>query len=130
MYVILLFIFSRYSLFVWMTDHVKFLIKTKLSPLINNVCFRVRSITTKEKHGNDSVKIHSEMHSTWHMKVHSQEQNTWYMKVIWKIQYKFADAKINWLTWWYSPRLTSDCTLNISCRKRRHIFSVLLFYKH
>ena len=59
-----------------MTDHVKFLIKTKLSPLINNVCFRVRSITTKEKHGNDSVKIHSEMHSTWHMKVHSEEQNT------------------------------------------------------
>ena len=32
------------------------------------------------------------------MKVHSEEQNTWHMKVIWKIQYKFADAKINWLT--------------------------------
>ena len=29
------------------------------------------------------------------MKVHSGEYNALYMKVIWKIQYKFADAKIN-----------------------------------
>ena len=30
------------------------------------------------------------------MKVHSEEQNTWYTKVIWKKQYKSADAKINY----------------------------------
>ena len=35
------------------------------------------------------------MYSTWYMKVHNEQQNTWYMKVIWKIQYKFADTKIN-----------------------------------
>ena len=63
------------------------------------------------------------------MNVHSEEQNTWYMKVIWKILYKFAEAKINWLTWWYTSRFTRHCTLNISYRERRHIFSVLLFYK-
>ena len=63
--------------------------------LINSVCFRVRSITKKEKRGNYRVKIHGEMYSTWYMNVHSEEKCTWYMKVIWKIQYKFADAKIN-----------------------------------
>ena len=35
------------------------------------------------------------MYSTWYMKVHNEQQNTWYMKVIWQIQYKFADTKIN-----------------------------------
>ena len=35
------------------------------------------------------------MYHTWYMKIQSEEQNTWYMKVIWKIQYNFADAKIN-----------------------------------
>ena len=115
--------------FEWLT-HGKSLIKTKLNHLINRACFWVRSITKKEKHGNNSVKIHSELYSTWYMKVHSEQQNTWYIKVIWKIQYKFADAKINWLTWWYSSRFTRHCTLNISYRKRRHIFSALLFYKH
>ena len=49
------------------------LIKTKLNRLINSVCFRVRSISKKEKHGNYSVKIHSELCSTWYMKVHSEE---------------------------------------------------------
>ena len=40
-------------------------------------------------------EILSEMYRTWYMKAQSEEQNTWYMKVIWKIQYNFADAKIN-----------------------------------
>ena len=35
------------------------------------------------------------MYITWYMKVHSEEQNTWYIKVIWKIQKKFADVKLN-----------------------------------
>ena len=37
------------------------------------------------------------MYRTWYMKVHSEEQNIWYMKVIWKIQCKHADTRINWL---------------------------------
>ena len=115
--------------FEWLTDG-KSLIKSKLNRLINSVSFRVRSITKKEKHGSYSVKIDSEMYSTWYMKVHSEEQNIWYMKVIWKIHNKLADAKINWLTWWYLSRLTRHCTLNISYRKRQHIFPALLFYKH
>ena len=90
-----------------------------MNRLINNVCFRVRSISKQEKQGNSSEKIHSDIYSTW------------YMKVIWKIQYKFADTKINLiLTWWYWSKFTRHCTLNISYRKRRPIFSALLFYKH
>ena len=60
----------------------RYIVKTKLNRLINSVCFRVRSITKKSKDGNYSVKVHSEKYSTW------------CMKLIWKIQYKFADAKI------------------------------------
>ena len=47
------------------------------------------------------------------------------MKGIWKIQHKSADAKINWLTWWYSSRFTSHCTLNISDLWRK-LFSCYL----
>ena len=114
--------------FEWLINE-KSLVKAKLDHLINSVCFWVRS-TTNEKHGNYSGKIHSEMYITWHMKVHNEKQNTGYVKVIWKIQYKFADTKINWLTWWYLSRFTRHSSLNISYRKRRHIFSALLFYKH
>ena len=94
LYVILLFIFSCYNSFVSMTTHGKSLIKTKLNRLINRVCFWVWSVTKKEKHGNYSVKIHSEMYITWCMKVHTEEKNTLYMIVNWKIQCKFADAII------------------------------------
>ena len=66
-----------------------------MNRLINSVCFRVPSITKKEKLGNYSVKIQSETHITQYMKVHSEKQKTWYMKVIWKIQYKFPDVKID-----------------------------------
>ena len=41
------------------------LIKTKLNCLINNVCFRVQSITKKAKHRNYIVKVHSEKYSTY-----------------------------------------------------------------
>ena len=37
----------------------------------------------------------SKTHITQYMKVHSEKQKTWYMKVIWKIQYKFPDVKID-----------------------------------
>ena len=97
----------------WLTDG-RSLIKTNLNHLINSVCFRMRSIIKKAKHGNYGVKVHSEKYSTW------------YMKAIWKRQYKFADAKINWLTWWYSSQFTGYCTLNISNRKRRHIFCLII----
>ena len=115
--------------FEWLTG-TNSLIKIMLNPLIKNVCFRVRLTTKKKEHGNYSVKIRSEMYNTWYMKLHSEDQNIWYMKVMWKIQYRFADAKINWLTWWYLSRFTRHCTLNISYRKRRHTISALLFYKH
>ena len=95
----------------WLTDG-RSLIKTNLNHLINSVCFRMRSIIKKAKHGNYGVKVHSEKYSTW------------YMKAIWKRQYKFADAKINWLTWWYSSQFTGYCTLNISIVKD-DIFSAL-----
>ena len=101
----------------WLTDGTS-LIKTKLNRLISSVCFRVRLIPKKAKHGNYSVKVHSEKYSTW------------YMKTIWKIQYKFADAKINWLTGWYLARFTRYFTVNISYRKRQHVFSAFSFYKH
>ena len=31
------------------------------------------------------------------MKIHSEKYSTWYIQAIWKIQQKFADAKINYL---------------------------------
>ena len=103
--------------FDWLPDG-RPLIKTKFNRLINSVCFRVRSITEKAKHGNYSVKVHSE----------NTVPGTW--KQCGKIQYKFPDAKINWLTWSYSSPFTRSCTLNISYRKRQHIFSALSFYKN
>ena len=59
----------------------KSLIKTKLNRLINSLL--PSAINNKERY------------ITWYMKVHSEEYSTCCMKVIWKIQYKFADAKIN-----------------------------------
>ena len=58
--------------FEWLTDG-KSLIKTRFNRLINSVCFRGRSVTKKEKHGNYSVKIDSEIYCTWYMKVRSKE---------------------------------------------------------
>ena len=104
--------------FDWLIDR-RSSVKTKLNCLINSLCFRVASITKKAKHGKYSVKVHSEKYSTC------------YMKTIWKISYKFVDAKINWLTgWYYSSTISCYSTFNISYRKRKHIFSFLFFYKH
>ena len=112
---ILLFIFSRYSSYVWLTDG-RSLIKTKESRLIIIVCFRMRSITKKAKHRNYSVKVHGGKYKAW------------YMTTIWKIRYKFAYARINWLTGWcYSPTFSRCCTFNILYRKSHHLFSVFLF---
>ena len=99
--------------FDWLTDGQSS-IKRNLNRLIKRVCFRVRSI-------NKEIK--------WN--VHSEKYSTWYMKKLWKIQYKFADARIIWLTvWYYSSTLTRYCTFNISYRKRQHIFFALSFYNH
>ena len=111
--------------FEWLTDG-KSLIQTKLNRLLNSVCFRVQSIAKKEKHGDYSLKMHSEINSIWYMKVHSEEQNTWHMKIIWKIQYKFVDGKIKRFTRWYWSRFACHCTLNISYRNRRHIFCLIV----
>ena len=102
--------------FEWLIDG-RSLVKTKLNRLIKSICFRVRSITKKAKHGNCRVKVNSDKYRTW------------YMKVIWKIQYKFADAKIDWLTWWCSSRFTRYYTLNNSYCEKRHIFPALSFYR-
>ena len=112
--------------FEWLTDCIS-LIKTKLNRLINSVCFRVRSITKKEKQWIYSLNIHREVYSTWYIKVHSEEWNRWCMKVIWEIQYKFGDVELNWLTWCY---WSIFCAFNISYRKRRHKFPALFLYKH
>ena len=91
--------------FDWLTDG-RFLMKTKLNRLINSVCFRVRSITKKVKHEN---------YINYSVKVHSDSLR--YIKGIWKTQCKFADAKINWFTWWYSSSFTRNCNLSILYRK-------------
>ena len=91
--------------FDWLTDG-RSLKKAKLNRLINSVCFRVWLIIKKAKHGNYRLKMHMEKHSTWCLKVYSKNYSTWYMKAIWKVQYKFADAEINWLKWWYSSQFT------------------------
>ena len=41
-----------------------------------------------------------------------------------EIWYQFADAKIDWFTWWCLSRFTRYCTLNSLYCKKRHIFSV------
>ena len=103
MYIILLKVYySSFSavtacMFDWLIDG-RSLVKTKLNHLINSVCF--------PQHRNYSVKVHSEKYSTW----------------IWEIKYQFAEAKIDWLTWWCSFRFTRYCTLNSSYCKKRHIF--------
>ena len=72
--------------FDWLLDG-RSLIKTKLNRLINNVCFRVQSITEKRKHGNYRMKAYGEKYS--------EKFSSWYMKAIWKIKHKFADVKID-----------------------------------
>ena len=46
--------------------------------------FRVGSVKTEGKYGNESVEVHS---GKW---------SIWYMKGIWKLQYELADSRINW----------------------------------
>ena len=80
--------FSAYtaSTFDWLSDGRS--LKKTVNRLINRICFRVRSITKKVKCRKYCVKVHIEKYSPW------------YLKTIWKIQYKFADDKINWLPGW------------------------------
>ena len=88
----------------------------KIYYFINNVFFRVRSIT-----------------KTAYILVRNTEITVGKYKVvheIWKMQYQFANPKKDWLTWWCSSRFTLYCTFNSSYCKKWHIFSVLSFYKH
>ena len=113
---ILLFIFSRYSSYVWLTDG-RSLIKTKESRLIIIVCFRVRSITKKAKHRNYSVKVHGGKYKAW------------YMTTIWKIRYKFADAKINWLTGWcYSSTVLHVVVLHVTIPLIFYIVKAIIYF--
>ena len=121
MYIMLLNVYySSFSAFTactfdWLIDG-RSLVKTKLNHFTNNVCFRVRLIT-----------------KTVYILVRNTEITVGKYKVvheIWKMQYQFANPKIDWLTWWCSSRFTRYCTLNSSYCKKRHIFSALSFYKH
>ena len=98
---------------ICLTDRWLIFKKTELDRLINSVCFQVRSIK-KAWHGKYSVKVHSGKYSSW------------YMKTTWKIQYKFADSKINWLMGlYYSSKFTHYYTYNILYRFVLWLFSAI-----
>ena len=76
MYIILLKVYySSFSVFTassfdWLIDG-RVLVKTKLNHLVNSVSSAINnkdSVDTGAKHGNYSVKVHSEKYSTWYMK--------------------------------------------------------------
>ena len=75
------------STFDWLIDG-RSLVKTKSKNLINSVCFRVRSITKTAKYWRETRKLQCES-TQWKVQYMVHE--------IWKIQYQFADAKIDWL---------------------------------
>ena len=39
-----------------------------------------------------------ERNAQYSVKIHSKKFNAWYMKIIWKLQFEFADAKINFIS--------------------------------
>ena len=47
----------------------------------------LQSIKKLEKHGKYSVEVHNEKYSTD------------YVKSVWKLQYEFADTRMNCFTW-------------------------------
>ena len=50
------------------------------------------------------------------------------MKRIWRLQYKFADAKIKCFTWQqYSSWFTCFCAFKIWCCKKQHMYCFLPF---
>ena len=76
MYIILLKVYySSFSVFTassfdWLIDG-RFLVKTKLNHLVNSVSSAINnkdSVDTGAKHGNYSVKVHSENYGTWYVK--------------------------------------------------------------
>ena len=66
--------------FDWLSDG-KFLIKIKLNHFINSVSFLVRSIQKKGRHGNYSVKGHSEKYSTWY----TLRKKCLYLELYWSV---------------------------------------------
>ena len=68
----------------WLIDD-RSLAKTKLNRLINSLCFPVRSITKKGKHGNYSVEVHSEDYSTWYVKLHDGASPDLHVTALWTI---------------------------------------------
>ena len=50
---------------------------------MDSICFQVRSIKKKKKHGKYSVEVPNEKYIKQ------------YMKSIWELQYEFADVRIN-----------------------------------
>ena len=93
MYIMLLKIYySSFSVFTastfdWLIDG-RSLVETKFNHLINSVCFRVRLITKTAY-----ILVRNTEVTVWKCAVKSTVHGTW----IWKIQYQFADTKIDWL---------------------------------
>ena len=98
--------------FDWLIDD-RSLVNPKLNYVINNVCFRVRSITKIAQ-----ILVQNTEMTVWKYIVKSAVHGTWNME----IQYQFADAKIDWLMWWCSFRFTHYCTLNSSYGKKQYIY--------
>ena len=57
--------------------------KTRINVLIGSTFLRMRSIKKQERDGKCTVKLHIEKYSVW------------CIKIIWKLQYEYADFKIN-----------------------------------
>lgn len=75
--------------------------------------------------------IDKRRHGNCRMKAHSEKCSAWYLKIIWKLQFQFADARLNWLTWLHNSSAFIRYSLfNILHSKKQHIFCSLPFYKH
>ena len=75
------------------------------------VCFRVRSITKTASMLVQNMRI-----KLWKHTVKSTVHGTveYMLHERWKIQYQFADVKIDKITWWCSSRFIRYCNLNSS----------------
>ena len=54
---------------------------------MGSICFQVRSMKKKEKYGKYSVEVPNEKY------------NAYYMESVSKLQYEFADVRINCFMW-------------------------------
>ena len=83
---------------------------------MDRTCFQVQSITRKRNMIKCSVEVHSGKYSAY------------YMKGIWKLQYEFADARINCFRWQqYLSWFICFCAFKIWCCKKQNMYCFLPF---